>query len=238
MNLNYLSSKFFYFVFLILEYFVHLNSKMAQKPKLIYFDFKAKAESIRLAFHIGGMDFEDKRVTREEFSVMKPHLPFGQLPVLEFEDNKVLAQSLAILIYAGKKTGLMPADAMEAAKVIQILSTLEDIYGKFAPTMHEPDQQKKLQMREQLAKETLPFWLSRLNTIIENEESPGCYCVGKNLTVADLQVYVVLSWLCLSDIVEGIPKDICNPYKAILKVIENVGNHPKVKEWNSAHKTK
>lgn len=39
--------------------------------KLIYFDFGGRAESIRLALHVGGVPFEDVRITEEEFRSYK-----------------------------------------------------------------------------------------------------------------------------------------------------------------------
>ncbi len=43
---------------------------------LTYFDIPGPAEAIRLAFFVGGVEFEDRRVSRDEFeSNLKP----GQL---------------------------------------------------------------------------------------------------------------------------------------------------------------
>jgi glutathione S-transferase len=39
--------------------------------KLLYFDIAGRAEMIRLALHIGGVDFEDVRIGREEFAAGK-----------------------------------------------------------------------------------------------------------------------------------------------------------------------
>jgi hypothetical protein len=47
--------------------------------KLTYFDIKGVAESIRLAFTVGGIKFEDERLTREQFTAIKPTLPFLQV---------------------------------------------------------------------------------------------------------------------------------------------------------------
>ena len=39
---------------------------------LTYFDIPGPAEAIRLAFYVGEVPFEDRRVSRDEFAVMKP----------------------------------------------------------------------------------------------------------------------------------------------------------------------
>ncbi|KAF1792329.1 Thioredoxin-like fold [Phytophthora cactorum] len=76
----------------------------APKLKLTYMPHPGRGEPIRLAFYIGGVEFEDERITREELANRKPSLPFNQLPVLEV-DGEVIAQSLAILRYAGTLSG-------------------------------------------------------------------------------------------------------------------------------------
>eukprot|EP00920_Eleutheroschizon_duboscqi_P037128 GHVT01088908.1.p1 GENE.GHVT01088908.1~~GHVT01088908.1.p1 ORF type:complete len:212 (-),score=32.20 GHVT01088908.1:466-1101(-) len=211
-----------------------MPSEPKKMMRLTYFDSKAKAESVRLAFFIGGVEFEDKRVSREEFGAMKESLPFGQLPILTLADGSQMAQSLAILTYAAKQAGLLPEDPLQLAKVMQVLLTLDDIVSKFSPSMYEKDPEKKLEMRKVLAGETLPFWLSRLDRLIEGE-GKDAHSVGNTLTAADLQLYVIINWLCLSGVIDGIPKDVCNPYKNILRVVDTVHSHPKVAEWNAAH---
>lgn len=58
---------------------------MAPKVTLIYFDFKGRAEAARLALHMGGIEFEDKRLSREEFAEFKPKTKFGQVPVIHVD---------------------------------------------------------------------------------------------------------------------------------------------------------
>ena len=61
-----------------------------------------------------------------EWPKLKPTLPLGQVPVLEV-DGKLLAQSYAILGYAGRLAKLHGADAWSEAKVDEILYTLQEI---------------------------------------------------------------------------------------------------------------
>ena len=67
--------------------------------KLVYFNIPFwRAETSRLALHLGGVPFEDVRPNREEFRQLKASgtLPYGQLPVLHI-DGFVLAQSAATI---------------------------------------------------------------------------------------------------------------------------------------------
>lgn len=45
---------------------------MAPKMTLTYFDLPGPAEPIRLALAISGEEWEDKRLSRDEFAVLKP----------------------------------------------------------------------------------------------------------------------------------------------------------------------
>ena len=44
--------------------------------------------------------------------------PFGQVPVVEFEDGRMLAQSNAIIAYLAEGSDLYPQNAFERAKMI------------------------------------------------------------------------------------------------------------------------
>lgn len=45
--------------------------------------------------------------------------PFGQVPVAQFEDERTLAQSNAIIIHLGEGSDLVPTDAFERAKMVE-----------------------------------------------------------------------------------------------------------------------
>lgn len=45
---------------------------MAPKLTLTYFPFPAVAEQIRWALALSGLEWEDKRITMEEFGALKP----------------------------------------------------------------------------------------------------------------------------------------------------------------------
>lgn len=52
------------------------TAPVAENPhfKLIYFNFKAMAEPIRYLFAYGGQEYEDVRVTNEEWATLKPSM--------------------------------------------------------------------------------------------------------------------------------------------------------------------
>jgi glutathione S-transferase len=45
--------------------------------------------------------------------------PFGQVPVIQFDDGRTLAQSNAIILHLAEGSGLVPDDAFERAKMLE-----------------------------------------------------------------------------------------------------------------------
>eukprot|EP00922_Rhytidocystis_sp_ex-Travisia-forbesii_P034980 GHVS01051955.1.p1 GENE.GHVS01051955.1~~GHVS01051955.1.p1 ORF type:complete len:213 (+),score=25.84 GHVS01051955.1:105-743(+) len=198
------------------------------KPTLIYFDITGRAESIRLAFHVGGVDFEDKRISREEFEKMKGGFPFGHVPVLEI-DGDYTSQSMALLIYAGIKAKLLPDDPVQRMKILEFVHGVEDLINRITPTIKESDPAKKKEARKLLAAETIPFFLERLDKLASKNGKAG-FCVGDTMTIADLICYNILGWF-KSGFLDDIPTDIGAKCKKLNEVHETVFKHPKVKEW-------
>lgn len=138
---------------------------MTKSIKLTYFPIKARGEPIRLALSIAGLDFEDERLTKEQFVAIKETLPFKQLPVLTV-DGRTYAQSNAILRYIGKLDGkLYPQDAEEALSIDQILDHVEDIHKKIYPSLWEKDAVKKMELRKELVENTFPELFSMLEAL-------------------------------------------------------------------------
>ena len=82
--------------------------------KLTYFDMDGgRAEPIRIAFHAAGVDFEDVRISFQQFMETRESLRFNCLPTLEI-DGVAVTQSNAMCRYVGKMAGLYPDDDLQA----------------------------------------------------------------------------------------------------------------------------
>ena len=83
---------------------------MSQEVKitLYHFNMMTRAELFRLILHYNGVQFEDKRLAFPEWKEFKQThkelLPFGQLPVLDW-NGKIIAQSHCIARYLAQKFG-------------------------------------------------------------------------------------------------------------------------------------
>ncbi|WNC72515.1 glutathione S-transferase family protein [Thalassotalea psychrophila] len=160
--------------------------------KISYFDVDGgRAEPIRLAFHLGGVAFEDHRFPYPDFPQEAAKTPLGQVPVL-YVDDVLITQSSAILRYAGKLTHLYPTDLYQALICDEVIDVAEDIINKIVPTMFlEGDAQKAA--REELAQTGLPKYLSYIESKLVQQG--GQYFAENKLSIADLKVMSIIGWL-------------------------------------------
>ena len=77
---------------------------------------KFVAEALGLPFDWVEVSVLNKETRTPEFLAMNPA---GQVPVVRFADNNVLAQSNAIILHLAQNTDLIPTDAFERAQMFQ-----------------------------------------------------------------------------------------------------------------------
>nr|XP_023014372.1 glutathione S-transferase-like [Leptinotarsa decemlineata] len=99
---------------------------MAPAYKLTYFNVTALGEPIRFLLSYGGLDFEDVRVEFEQWPALKPTMPFGQMPVLEF-NGKVAHQSTSICRYLAKQVKLNGQNDWEDLEIDAAADTVNDL---------------------------------------------------------------------------------------------------------------
>jgi glutathione S-transferase len=196
--------------------------------RLRYFPFTGRAQAIRDALRIGNITFEDEHLTYEQFKDYRTanKFPFGGLPVMEIETSEgehCVAQSNAILRFAGRLSGLYPVDEpLQALKVDEALSMGEDINNLITPSLHEADTEKKMEMRKVLAEETLPYWMACFERLQVANGGTG-FIVGNSLTVADLKLYWIIDWLT-SGILDGIPTNLVDNYDNVVNWRKNISD--------------
>jgi hypothetical protein len=155
--------------------------------KLIYFDFDGgRAESIRLAFHIGGIDFEDVRLKFPEFREAQPSFRFHALPLLEI-DSQPITQSNAHLRYVGKLAGLYPTDDLQALYCDEVMGAVEDVSHAVGKTLGLQGDALK-QAREEFVQGRLATYIKGLDELLAR--GGGQFFADGRMTVADLKVFV------------------------------------------------
>lgn len=193
--------------------------------KLTYFDFDGgRGEPIRLAFHIGGIDFEDVRLKSADFREARESFRFRALPVLEIDGQQV-TQSNAIARYVGKRAGLYPTDDLQALYCDEAMDASEDLDHAIGKTFGlKGDEMKRA--REALLQEPIPKFLKGLDGLLAR--GGGQYFAGGRLTVADLKVFVQIRALA-KGVLDHIPTDVVEGLApSLAEHRDRIANDPRV----------
>ena len=193
--------------------------------KLIYFDFDGgRAESIRLAFHIGGIDFEDVRLKFPEFREAQPSFRFHALPLLEI-DSQPITQSNAQLRYVGKLAGLYPTDDLQALYCDEVMGAVEDVGHAVGKTLGLQGDALK-QAREEFVQGRLATYIKGLNELLAR--GGGQFFADGRMTVADLKVFVETRTLAKGTL-DHVPTNIVEELApALAEHRERIANDPRV----------
>uniref|UniRef100_A0A1I7TS17 glutathione transferase n=1 Tax=Caenorhabditis tropicalis TaxID=1561998 RepID=A0A1I7TS17_9PELO len=156
--------------------------------KLIYFQSRGNGEIARQVFVYSGEEFEDKRITKEEWASMKNDTPFGQVPVLEV-DGKQLAQSISIVRFLAKRFGIAGKTSWEEAEIDSLSDQFKDYRMEARPFFRvkmgfvDGDIQK-------LHDEIFIPALNKMYSIFTKflKKSGNGYLIGDELTWIDLAV--------------------------------------------------
>jgi glutathione S-transferase len=195
--------------------------------KLTYFDFPGgRGEPIRIAFHAAGQDFEDQRISFEEFLQTRDQMRFNCAPVLQIDGVEV-TQSNAMLRYVGKMAGLYPEDPTQALYCDEAMDAVEDMLHQVVFTFGlEGDALKNA--RQKLTDGWLTIFIKGLGEILERG---GDYIADNRLTVADLKVYVQIHWL-RSGTLEHVPTDLVETLAPnLVEHEERIANDPVVRAY-------
>lgn len=204
----------------------YLPSQMP-KPKLIYFDIaSSRGEECRIALHLAGVDFEDVRVKRADWPALKPTMPFGAMPVLEWPGRPMLAQSNAILVFIGREFGLHPADNFEAARHEAMMCHVEELRAVVGPTVRIADEVEKRKTREGLAASFLPTWGANA----EKQIGDGPFFGGGKLHVVDIKLHMAVRWFAGGG-VDHIPATIFSGFPKLTRLHDAVRDDSRIKSW-------
>ena len=97
---------------------------------LNYFDGRGRAEITRLIFAAAGQTYTDNRVSFEQWPVLKPEAPIGQMPYLEVDGVK-LPQSISIARFVARELNLAGKNNLEQAQADAIVDTLMDLVNYY-----------------------------------------------------------------------------------------------------------
>lgn len=195
------------------------------KYVLTYFNFRARAELPRLLFAVAGEEFEDKRITKiEDWLEIKPKMPFGQLPILEVDGEKI-SQSLTIARFLAGEFGLAGNTPVERAKADMVVECISDMMDPIMPCYREKDPAKKDEMRSNY-EDLLPDFLEKMENLLKLNQGGDGYFVGDSLSWADLAVMNAWHWIPGFGVFPQIHK-----YPKLQAHRLRIEEHPKVADW-------
>jgi len=195
--------------------------------KLHYFDVRGRGELIRLIFKAAGQEFEDIRVTHEDWPKVKPTTPTGVLPFVETPDSHTLVQSSAISRFLSKKFGLYGKTDCETYLIERAFCQLHDIRAEIRAIRMLPEENKEEGMKKFAENKGITL-LTTLTKFLQ--ESGTGFFAGNSTSLADI--------FCV-DIMDMFRDQFGANYKAIIDQFPALEEHykrildavPAISEW-------
>ena len=196
-----------------------------------------RAEVPRLSLFYGSIDYEDIRISREDFLSAKKngftqsghYLPFRQIPVLII-NNYSLTQTGAMSRYCGKLSGLYPKnDDLLAAKIDQIIDICTDMTVLFSNYRKKTETNINHNKRKEFFDNILMNKMKLLEDMLLNDN----YFKDLNsLSIAEIAIWRIFGWFS-SGLIEGFPTNFVKQLKTIQMICLKVEKFDFVKEWIS-----
>ena len=113
----------------------------ASSPQIAfhYFHGRGIGETVRLMCVVGGLEFEDKRYTMEEFrgaAATRAATPFGQFPAL-CVDGVWLGQTITLARTCARLGGLYPSGAVAQGVSDMIVDQTQDIHSSLTKLQYD-----------------------------------------------------------------------------------------------------
>jgi len=194
--------------------------------KLTYYDLKGRGEIIRLIFTVADVDFEDVRVSPEEWkNELKTNSPFGQCPTLEF-DGHVMCQSISIARFLANRFGLAGKSDLEKARADIVVDCVMDVTVPIVNIIHAQTEERREELKKKFVEEELPVFFGNFEKILKQNNGGDGYFVGDSVTWADLALMDVLDWGSFINHTMDY-----SAYPKIQGLIGKLYGHSKIAEW-------
>ena len=171
---------------------------MSSKYTLYYFEANARATVSRAILTYAKADWEDKRITHEEWAKIKETdlFEFHQMPILE-HNGKKMSQSIAIELYLLRQFNLYGKNIDEQYEIDNLLCTFEDLLpllGKY--TFRCKDEKEKEEAKKVLL-EKVQFYAKKIEERYI-KLGKGKYYLGDHFSGADIYIASAFPVFCNS----------------------------------------
>jgi len=186
--------------------------------------FSGNGYKVRLLLTLLGTPFEridydiDRDETRTpEFLRLNPN---GRIPVLEFSDGRILAESNAILAYLAEGTPYLPADRFEHALVMQWLFFEQYSHEPNVATLRYWITHKLLDDERRAMVPSKRRWGYAALDVMEGHLAQRRYFVGECISIADIALYAY------THVAKEGEFDL-SPYAAVRRWLDRVASEPR-----------
>eukprot|EP00457_Paulinella_chromatophora_P011363 gb/GEZN01011498.1/.p1 GENE.gb/GEZN01011498.1/~~gb/GEZN01011498.1/.p1 ORF type:complete len:253 (+),score=55.24 gb/GEZN01011498.1/:55-813(+) len=182
------------------------KAKTEPKIKLMYFGGRGLAEVPRMLLHAAEVEFEDVRLTSEEFATLSKegkisNKNFGRLPLLSVDDTAI-GQSGPISRYLAKKYGWFGSsleDEAEIDNLCECIKEIMDLWRKCWPygaKLSDEDKKKAFdtffdtpaEHKDDRSNRQLPWILQNIEEMVGDDG----FSFGGSPSLADVYLYNLL----------------------------------------------
>jgi len=152
------------------------------KFKLVYFDGRGLGEGPRLSLALSGAEWEDVRLTDDQFESQKGALPFKQAPVL-FVNDQPIPQSNAIERFVLNHFGHTFKCGLTQARADAFAEAVRDVVNAYNKARSNDEEKKKFYSE---------FVPQNLKLLEEYSLKHGKgWAVGDKPSIADVKLYYI-----------------------------------------------
>eukprot|EP01071_Lankesteria_metandrocarpae_P003927 Lankesteria_metandrocarpae@DN3264_c0_g1_i1.p1 len=205
-----------------------------------YFDLpRGRALPIEMAMKLAKVEYcKESPINFQEWPAVKADptkSPFGRLPVVVLPGGQPMCQLVAILEYLAKPAGLLYGDVLQDARVMELAYAMDDMFSPWvAVVTSDTTRDEKREAWKMLISQKYPELMKYIDASIART-SKGIYAVGDKLTLADIVLLHVETFLCSKYWSKHVPATLFDEYENIQKVLKNVRAHPVIAEVLAAN---
>lgn len=190
--------------------------------RLIYFNSMGRAELCRLIFAQAEVEYEDVRLTSEEWAELKPSTPTGQLPLLEV-DGRTLSGSGPIARFLAERLGLAGSNDFDNGKIAGIADYMDDFKEKLVAMYF--DEKRRVELLKVLLEEDIPEYWGTIESMIQKNNAVGGWVFNDGPTYADFSIYTAVEYVAKMD------AEFFDKFPGVLKLKKAVEALPNIAKW-------
>jgi glutathione S-transferase len=196
--------------------------------KLTYFDFNFwRIDILRLSLSYGQIPYELNQIKREDWLKEKNKFPFGQLPVMDFNEM-LFGHTHSLAIFCATKSNLYDTNDENALIINQVLDWANDITIKIAPSIREKNPDKAKKKREFFIRNDLNTWFVFLQDLLQRTSTNKKFFTDK-FSLADITAWRLIYWF-KSGKLDQINSNFLDDFTVLKSYFENLSNYKPLNE--------